>query len=234
MIRYEQDTFVQKVEKSLNGMPCQPVVFKNVFDNYVMRSFSYVQKQWQKANFLFEGYLDGKVVCTVKKMPSRRSTRLRLRLDQEGQALRADGSDIAVVIAEVTDDEGNGRRLAKEEIVFKVEGEGEIVGDASIGANPRAVEFGSAPVLIRSTLKPGRIIVKDKVLFEGVHAPSSDSLTFESMAPDRKLIYREYPIGQTCSAEQHPITPPSKMTEAEKKKALEEVEKQQTQFGETF
>jgi beta-galactosidase len=234
MIRYEQDTFVQQVEKAINGMPCQPVVFKNVFDNNVKRRFSYVQKQWQKANFLFEGYLDGKVVCTVKKMPSRRSTRLRLRLDHEEQALRADGSDIAVVIAEVTDDEGNVRRLAKEEIVFQVEGEGEIVGDASIGANPRTVEFGSAPVLIRSTLKPGRITVKARVHFEGEHAPSSDSLTFESMAPEQKLIYRECPVRQVFSTEQQATPSPSKMTEAEKKKALEEVEKQQTQFGETF
>ena len=32
----------------------------------------------------------------------------------------------------------------KENIVFTVEGEGEIIGDATIGANPRAVEFGSA------------------------------------------------------------------------------------------
>ncbi len=37
-----------------------------------------------------------------------------------------------------------------------VEGEGEIIGDATIGANPRAVEFGSAPVLIRSTRKAGK------------------------------------------------------------------------------
>ena len=52
------------------------------------------------------------------------------------------------------------RRLAKENIVFTVEGEGEIIGDATIGANPRTVEFGSAPVLIRSTRKAGKIKVK--------------------------------------------------------------------------
>lgn len=70
--------------------------------------------------------------------------------------LIADGSDFIVVVAEVTDDSGNVRRLAKENIVFTVEGEGEIIGDATIGANPRAVEFGSAPVLIRSTRKAGK------------------------------------------------------------------------------
>ena len=46
-------------------------------------------------------------------------------------------------------------------IVFTVEGEGEIIGYATIGANPRAVEFGSAPVLIRSTRKAGKINIPD-------------------------------------------------------------------------
>ena len=36
-------------------------------------------------------------------MPSRRSTKLRLKLDTEGKQLVADGSDFIVVVAEVTD-----------------------------------------------------------------------------------------------------------------------------------
>ncbi len=79
--------------------------------------------------------------------------------------------DFIVVVAEVTDDSGNVRRLAKENIVFTVEGEGRVIGDASINANPRTVEFGSAPVLIRSTRKPGKIKVKAHVQFEGTNAP---------------------------------------------------------------
>lgn len=69
----------------------------------------------------------------------------------------ADGSDFVVVVAEVTDDNGHVRRLAKENIRFTLEGEGEIIGDASINANPRAVEWGSAPILVRSTMKPARL-----------------------------------------------------------------------------
>ena len=103
-------------------------------------------------------------------MPSRRSTKLRLYADTGNVNLVADGSDFIVVVAEVTDDNGNVRRLAKENIVFTVEGEGDIIGDATIGANPRAVEFGSAPVLIRSTRKAGKIKVKARVLFEGTQS----------------------------------------------------------------
>jgi beta-galactosidase len=233
LIRYETDTFVQPVRHNNPGMPHQPVVFPNVFDFYQMRQYPYIQKNWQKANFLFEGFMNGKVVCTTKKMPSRRSTKLRLTLDNQGQALRADGSDFAVVVCEVTDDEGNVRRLAKDNIVFSVTGEGDIIGDASIGANPHAVEFGSAPVLIRSTLNPGKITVKAHVLFEGEHAPTSAELSFESIAPDFPLAYSEKPTKTVSSANLFRAFTPG-LTEEEKRKALDEVEKQQTQFGEKF
>ena len=181
LIAYEKDTIVQPVIHEKNGIPNAPVIFKNVYNFWDMRQYTYVQKNWQKVSFVAEGIIDGKVVCSYKRMPSRRSTKLRLTLDHEGQALVADGSDFAVVIAEVTDDSGNVRRLAKDNIVFTVEGEGTIIGDASIGANPRAVEFGSAPVLIRATNKAGKIKVKAHVQFEGVHAPTSAELEFESI-----------------------------------------------------
>jgi beta-galactosidase len=233
LIRYEKDTFIQKVQHIKPGIPNQPVVFSNVFDYYALRQFSYTQKNWQKANMVFEGILDGKVVCTSKKMPSRRSTKLRLTLDNQGQALRADGSDFAVVVCEVTDDEGYVRRLAKDNIVFTVQGEGEIIGDASIAANPRAVEFGSAPVLIRSTVHAGKITVKAHVLFEGEHVATSAEITFESIAPDFPLVYSEKPTKSVSSGNFFRSFTPG-MTEEEKRKALDEVEKQQTQFGEKF
>jgi len=234
LIRYERDTFVQKVEKKSLGIPNTPVTFSHVFDNYVMRRFSYVQKKWQKASFVFEGFVDGNIVCTVRKMPSRRSGKLKLSLDHQQQALRADGSDFAVVICEVTDDEGHVRRLAKENIVFTVEGEGEIIGDASNGANPRAVEFGSAPALIRSTIKPGIITVIARVQFEGEHTPTADTLSFESIAPDRPLVFLEEPWKTSLSGQDSERLFKPNRTEEEKQKALQEVERQQTQFGETF
>lgn len=86
-----------------------------------------------------------------------------------------------MIVAEVTDDSGNVRRLAKENIVFTVEGEGQIIGDATIGANPRAIEFGSAPLLVRSTRKAGKIKVKAHVQFEGTQAPTAAELEFESV-----------------------------------------------------
>jgi len=236
LIRYERDTFMQKVERKIPGMPNPPVVFKNIFDNYEMHQYSYVQKKSKQANLIVEGFIDGKVVLSVKKTPSSRSTKLRLSLDHEGQFLKADGSDFIVLVCEVIDDIGNVYRLAKQNIAFTVEGEGEIIGDASIGANPRAVEFGSAPVLIRSTVHPGKIKVKAMVQFEGEHTPTSTEITFESVAPDQKLIYQEKPWKSFVFPlnPERVNTPDQKNKEKQKQKILEEVEKQQTRFGEKF
>jgi beta-galactosidase len=234
LIRYETDTFTQKVVRKTPGIPHPPVVFKDVFNFYDQRQLTYTQKNWKKASFVVDGFINGECVCTTKKMPSRRSTKLTLRLDHQGQALRADGSDFAVVICEVTDDDGNVRRLAKENIVFTVEGEGEIIGDVSTNANPRAVEFGSAPLMVRSTIHPGKITVKARVQYEGIHAPTSAELTFETIAPDQEMLFTEKPWKSVAKSAQTEGSKAPFMTEEEKRKALEEVERQQTQFGEKF
>ena len=186
-----------------------------------------------------EGIINGKVVCTQKKMPSRGSTKLRLYVDTQKVNLVADGSDFIVVVAEVTDDSGNVRRLAKENIVFTVEGEGEIIGDATIGANPRAVEFGSAPVLIRSTRKAGKIKVKARVQFEGTQAPTATEIELESVPAELPFCYEEqtYEIQRTTPStlNANPAKEPSEgkvqLTEEERQRVLDEVERQQTEFG---
>ena len=212
-------------------MPNAPVVFKNVWNFWEARDYSYVQKKWQKVNILAEGIINGKVVCAQKKMPSRRSTKLRLRIDSQGVPLVADGSDFVVVIAEVTDDNGNVRRLAKENIVFTIEGEGEIIGDRSINANPRTVEFGTAPVLVRSTSKAGKIRIKAHVQFEGTHAPTPAEIEFASVDPEFPSCYIEQRMVPKSNMNPVNNTRKTVLTEEEKRHLLMEVEKQQTEFG---
>jgi beta-galactosidase len=230
LIVYERDTLVEKAPKSQWQMPHPPVTFKNVFEFNSMRRLPYTEKKWQQVSLLAEGLIDGKVVCRTKKMPARRSNRLCLRVDNEGQELIADASDFLPVICEVVDDEGNVRRLAKEVILFSVEGEGEIIGNAQIGSNPRTVEFGSAPVLIRSTLTPGKIRIQARALFEGENTPTPASLELESIPPRYRLVFSEKP--QYRDSEQGDASFQRKLTEEEKRKMLNEVELQQTDFGE--
>jgi len=228
---YEGKSWTKPVVHKQGAMPYAPVTFENVFDFWEAREYSYKQKNWQKVSLLAEGIIGGKVVCSEKKMPSRRSTKIRLTVDKLGQSLVADGSDFIIVVAEITDDSGNVRRLAKDNIVFTVEGEGEIIGDQNIGANPRAVEWGSAPVLIRSTTKAGKIKVKAHVQFEGTQAPTAAEIELESVPTDLPFCAMNVQAvkGTKSVASQKNI---KQLTDAEKQKLLDEVEKQQTEFGE--
>ncbi len=209
------------------------VVFKDAWDFFEARNWSYTQRNWQNVKMVAEGIIGGQVVCREEKMPSRRSTKLRLYVDEMGKQLVADGSDFVVVVCEVTDDMGHVRRLAKENIRFTIEGEGEIIGDASINANPRAVEWGSAPVLVRSTKQAGKIKIKAEVQFPGTHAPTPAELEIESIPCDMPMCYQEESNNSTllapCSS---PLAPHSStLSESEKAKMLQEVEAQQADFG---
>ena len=215
-----------------NDQPNAPVVFKDFWDFWTARNLSYTKKSWQSVKFVAEGIKDGKVVCTVEKMPSRRSTKIRLVADKMGKSLVADGSDFIVVVAEITDDNGNVRRLAREHVSFTVEGEGRIIGDASIAANPRQVEWGTAPVLIRSTHKAGPIRIIAHSTFEGIHAPAADTLTITSIPYEGKMCYKESASHSTHSAHSpHSTHSTQSLSEAERRKMLEEVEQQQQDFG---
>lgn len=223
----------------------RPVVFKDVWDFWEARDYSYTQKAWQKVNMKAEGIVDGQVVCEETRMPSRRSTKLRLRLDDPTQGLGsvsdrplvADGSDFVVVVCEVTDDSGHVRRLAKENIVFTVEGEGEVIGDAVINANPRAVEWGSAPLLVRSTRRAGKIRIHAEVQFPGTHAPTPADLEIESVPYEGQLLL---PVAngavtkspKSPSADKTPATTKQQeLTDEQKVKLLQEVQDQQADFG---
>jgi len=213
--------------------PSQPVVFKDAWDFFEARNWSYTNKNWQNVKMVAEGIVNGKVVCTSEKMPSRRSTKLRLYADEMGKQLVADGSDFIVVVCEVTDDLGHVRRLAKENICFTVEGEGEIIGDAFINANPRAVEWGSAPVLVRSTKKAGKIKIKAEVQFPGTHAPTPAELEIESIPYEMPMVYQlseenNRKMTNRASSANSSVTT---LSDAEKAKLLKEVEAQQADFG---
>ena len=215
-----------------NGQPNAPVIFKDFWDFWKARELSYNKKSWQSVKFVAEGIKDGKVVCTVEKMPSRRSTKIRIYADEMGKKLVADGSDFIVVVAEITDDNGNVRRLAREHVSFTVEGEGRIIGDASIAANPRQVEWGTAPILVRSTHQAGPIRIIARSTFEGIHAPAADTLTIESIPYEGPMCYQESGDGmQHAVNSQQPAAATPSITESERRKMLEEVEQQQQDFG---
>ena len=144
----------------------------------------------------------------------------------------ANGSDIVTVIASITDEQGEVRDLAKEFVVFEVEGEGEIVGDERVQANPRQVEFGTAPVLIRATDKPGSITVRARVQFDGELAPTPAEITFSSRPSADRFQQDEVRTRRV----QAPLLPyiwyTSQKSIEDHQAELEQVKKDQEFFGE--
>ena len=113
---------------------------------------------------------------------------LSLSADTMDIPFTADGSDVIAVYCRLLDREQNlvpwlGDGLP---VLFTIEGEGEIVGDASIGANPVCPEAGIAPVLIRSTKKAGALTIRTRMMWpqHGPTAIEPASLTLRSVEPE--------------------------------------------------
>ena len=145
----------------------------------------------------------------------------------------------ALIVAEITDKNGNVKRLNNYYIKFFVEGEGRILGGANVLANPAPVKWGSAPVLIQSTTTPGKIKVRASVLFEGSQMPVSGELELTSSAPMYPLIFDKKEEALPKPSESFSMDKKSDAElELERRRRelnelkLKEVEQQQTDFGE--
>lgn len=182
-------------EKSSEGMPSPIITFRNVWDVMHDRELARAEKQLD-SYLLAEGFIDGKLVATHKVTPARRPSKLVLWIDNEDMDLKADGSDLVTVVAAVADGNGNIKRLNNYYIKFEIEGEGELVGNEETYTNPRPVQWGTAPILVRSTTKAGKIKIRASVVFEGKHMPLSGEISFESVKADKPLIADENEIEQ--------------------------------------
>ena len=107
-----------------------------------------------------EGLIDGKVVATQAVHSPGVSTHLVLEADDAGRPLTADGGDWVRVYARLCDDRGTTYPYGDDLVTFTVSGQGSVIGNAGIGANPVKAEAGIATALIRSTTAAGPIIVR--------------------------------------------------------------------------
>ena len=234
-------TYTYKKDKNRPGMPSPVITFPDVYDFQMDKAMSRTQKQ-DDVYLLAEGLIDGKVVATHKVVPARRPEKILLWMDNEGTDLKADGSDFVTVVAAVADKNGNIKRLNNYNIRFSIEGEGRLLGGPGVLANPVPVKWGTAPVLVQSTLKPGKIRITASVLFEGSQMPISGELEFESKPSVFPLVYDAadaacIPLG-SASAGQNTTSKTDAEREVERLRKelntlkLKEVERQQSEFGE--
>ena len=227
-------------DKNRVGMPSPVIHFKDVYDFMEDKRITRT-KHPEDVYLLAEGLMEGKVVATHKVTPARRPEQILLWLDDEGTGLQADGSDVVTVVAAIADKDGRIKRLNNDYVRFSIEGEGRLLGGADIMANPAPVKWGTAPVLVQSTLHPGTITVKAEVLLEGSQKPIRGELNFESRPSRRLSIYNVDEVQGTDV--RHAETKTEESTEQLRKELesvrqklrryeLKEVEQQQTDFGE--
>ena len=203
-------------------------------------------KKQDEYYMLAEGLINGKVVATHKRVPARKAIKLRLRTDNDGMPLVANGADIVVVIAEVVDEDGTVKRLNNYNILYSIEGEGVLLNNAVQGTNPIRANWGSAPALIRTTVKPGKIKVKATIFGKGVNSVQSGEIEFNSMPSTMKMIYDSKDLEadklSSISSKNEPVQSSqeierlrNRVFELEKQlsdKTLIKMEEQQEQFGE--
>ena len=233
-------TYTYKKTTDRKGMPSPVITFADVYHFMEWKAKARAGKQ-DEAYLLAEGLIDGKVVATHKRYPAGQPDRIVLRLDNENVPLVADGSDVAVVVAEVVDKRGTVKRLNNSIIRFQIEGEGRLLGDASVGVNPMPVSWGSAPALVQATNRAGKINITASLLVPGQARPLEGTLEIESVPDKQRQIFSASELEQIGRNRQEAQESPSDLKELMRENAIlkkelnqlkvKEVEQQQTQFG---
>jgi beta-galactosidase len=228
--------FIYKKEKTDEGMPSPIITFKDVWD--VMYDKQLARKNKHEESYLLaEGIVDGKVVATHKVMPARRPSKIILWADNEGTETIADGSDLITVIAAIADENGNIKRLNNYHIKFEIEGPGELVASKETFTNPREVQWGTAPILVRAKAQTGNIKVKASVVPNGIHTPMSAELIIPTTKAIHPLIADEDELNlqlkthrnqENLSSYDHGQS--SDEARKQSQMRLKEVEKQQSDF----
>lgn len=221
-----------KHDRSQAGMPNPIFTFKNAYD-FMVDKHRTMSGHGEEIYLLAEGIIDGKVVATHRITPCRRPEKVILWVDNNGVDLRADGSDCVTVVAAVADKNGNIKRLNNDFIQFEIEGEGRLLGDASINANPAPVRWGTAPILVQSTLKAGPIRIRASLLYQGSQKAVSGELVLQSQPEAHPSVFDEAVAAQipskSCPSRPGMTTRPATGMTPEQ---LKEVERQQREFGE--
>lgn len=229
---------VYKKEKTNEGMPSPVITFKDVWDVMYDKQLARARKH-ADSYLLAEGLVDGKVVATHKVMPARRPSQIKLWADNEGMQTTADGSDLITVVAAITDDNGNIKRLNNYHIKFEIEGPGELVASEETFTNPRAVQWGTAPILVRAKAQEGSIKIKASVVPSGIHTPVSAELVIPTAKAAHPFIADKNELSLLLNSsgkrENHPSANQAdeemrKQQQEQSRMKLKEVEQQQSDF----
>lgn len=225
-----EKTYTAVPDKNLK-MPHPFIVFKNVF-HFMDFKETARGKSKAVAGINATGYVNGKPVVTATRLPAGRPVKIKLSADMEGMQAMADGSCVIPVVASVTDSKGTIKRLNEDWIRFSVTGPGVLIGDGQAGINPRKVEWGTVPVLIKTTLTPGTIRIVAQPVYQGTQTLAGDTLDVRTISPEFRSIYESQAVRniQPASAIGTPALMKTGLSEKQKSNMLKTVEHDQEVF----
>ncbi|MFC2113539.1 glycoside hydrolase family 2 TIM barrel-domain containing protein, partial [Bacteroidota bacterium] len=146
---------------------------------------------WVSGELTAKGYINNReVVSHSRKIPGD-PYQLKVKIATDNTDFYANGSDIKMVYAYITDQNGTVVPDSKAIVTFLVEGEGAVIGNGELGANPNESFYGVASAYLKSGKKDGTITVTAKA--EGLLEGSAEITTipFESdrILAEAKPIY---------------------------------------------
>ncbi|WNJ19853.1 glycoside hydrolase family 2 TIM barrel-domain containing protein [Pontibacter sp. G13] len=121
-------------------------------------SFTF-RHDWTAGKLEAKGYLNGQLTVEHTRWWAGEPQRLELVIETDDRPFYANGTDFKLAQAYILDSNGEVVMDATNEVKFTVSGEGEIIGDASIGANPAVPYKGVGTGYVRSTGRAGKIKV---------------------------------------------------------------------------
>ena len=221
------------------GMPYPIITFTDMYDFMTCKWKARANKQ-DEVYLLAEGIKDGKVVAIHKVAPSGQANKIILTVDHDNMGLLANGSDFVTLIASVVDKNENVKRLNNNSVRFSIEGEGRILGSNEAQSISAEVLWGTAPILVQSTTKAGKIRITASVDLEGENTPLSGQIEIVSINNNVFEIFNQNEVNEIKNNVVNKTTSKSLLdNELEVKRLrkelnsykLKEVEDQQKEFG---
>lgn len=134
--------------------------------------------QWSAGTLVAKGITNGQTIASHTLEKATIPYRLKVVIEEDNRPLYANGSDMKIVKAYILDKNGNHVTTDSTSVTFSIRGMGDLIGDATIGANPFKAYHGVATALVRSRPQPGKITVAASA--DGLYAAKASINTIEN------------------------------------------------------
>ncbi|MEH0152664.1 glycoside hydrolase family 2 TIM barrel-domain containing protein [Limibacter armeniacum] len=118
-----------------------------------------------KGDLVAKGFIRGKEVTDYTLNKAGKAYQIKLEIEEQGTDMEASGADMRMVRAYILDKNGNHVTTDSTFVTFEIKGNAaELIGGAEIGANPNKAYYGTASIIVRSTLKDGTYKITAKAV----------------------------------------------------------------------